>query len=105
MWVFSHLINFLSFFGSCKKWFESSKLVVILIMQESKSGELADYISEFVSLLPRSIRRVTEEPIPEKVQKVLEEAKAGGDHDHHHGHGHAHAGYTDAYGLGEEWTT
>ncbi|KAL1225428.1 Protein AUXIN RESPONSE 4 [Cardamine amara subsp. amara] len=73
--------------------------------QESKSGELADYISDFVSQLPRSIRQVAEEPIPEKVQKVLDEAKAGGDHDHHHGHGHAHAGYTDAYGLGEEWTT
>ncbi|XP_010414936.1 PREDICTED: protein AUXIN RESPONSE 4 [Camelina sativa] len=73
--------------------------------QVSKSGELADYISEFVSQLPRSTRRVTEEPIPEKVQKLLEEAKAGGDHDHHHGHGHAHVGYTDAYGLGEEMTT
>jgi len=88
------------FFG-----FNSLKLVVVLIMQESKSGELADYISEFVSLLPKSIRRVAEEPIPEEVQKVLEEAKAGDDHDHHHGHGHAHAGYSDAYGLGEEWTT
>lgn len=73
------------------------------MMQESKSGELADYISDFVSRLPRSIRQVAEEPIPEKVQKMLDEAKAGGDHDHHHGH--AHAGYTDAYGLGEEWST
>ncbi|CAA7027558.1 unnamed protein product [Microthlaspi erraticum] len=70
--------------------------------QESKSGELAGYISEFVSLLPRSIKRVSEEPIPENVQKLLDEAKAGGDHHHHH---HAHAGYTDAYGLGEELTT
>lgn len=69
------------------------------MMQESKSGELAEYIAEFVSLLPRSIRRVAEEPIPEKVEKLLEEAKAGGDHQH------AHAGYTDAYGLGEGWTT
>uniref|UniRef100_A0A1J3D6C8 Protein AUXIN RESPONSE 4 n=1 Tax=Noccaea caerulescens TaxID=107243 RepID=A0A1J3D6C8_NOCCA len=70
--------------------------------QESKSGELAGYISEFVSLLPRSIKRVSEEPIPENVQKLLDEAK---DHHHHHGQGHAHAGYTDAYGLGEELTT
>ncbi|CAH2047090.1 unnamed protein product, partial [Thlaspi arvense] len=72
--------------------------------QESKSGELADYIADFVSLLPKSNRRVSEEPIPENVQKMLDEAK-GGDHDRHHDHGHAHAGYTDAYGLGEEWTT
>lgn len=75
----------------------------MLMIQESKSGELADYITDFVSLLPRSIRRVAEESIPEKVQKLLEEAKAGGDHQD--GHGHAHAGYTDAYGLGEGWTT
>ncbi|ESQ29758.1 hypothetical protein EUTSA_v10023440mg [Eutrema salsugineum] len=73
--------------------------------QESKSGELADKIADFVSQLPRSIRRVAEEPVPEKVKKVLEEAKAGGDHHHHHDQGHAHAGYTDAYGLGEGWTT
>ncbi|CAN8244721.1 unnamed protein product [Cochlearia groenlandica] len=76
--------------------------------QESKSGELAEYISDFVSLLPKSIRRVTEEPIPEKIQQMLEEAEAGGDHHHDHHHdeqGHAHAGYTDAYGLGEEMTT
>ncbi|KFK35601.1 hypothetical protein AALP_AA4G012400 [Arabis alpina] len=67
--------------------------------QESKSGELAEYIADFVSLLPRSIRQVVEEPIPEKVQKLLEDAKASGDHQH------VHAGYTDAYGLGEERTT
>ncbi|CAH8319990.1 unnamed protein product [Eruca vesicaria subsp. sativa] len=73
--------------------------------QESKSSELTDYIANFVSALPRSIIRVSEGPIPEKVQKILDEAKAGGDNDHHHGHEHAHAGYTDAYGLGEGWTT
>ncbi|KAG2317027.1 hypothetical protein Bca52824_020149 [Brassica carinata] len=67
--------------------------------QESKSGELTDYIADFVSAIPRSTRRVSEEPIPEKVQKILDEAKAGGDHDH------VHADYTDAYGLGEGWTT
>lgn len=67
--------------------------------QESKSGELTDYIADFVSAFPRSIRRVSEEPTPEKVQKIFDEANAGGDHDH------VHAGYRDAYGLGDGWTT
>ncbi|KAF3529710.1 hypothetical protein DY000_02040861 [Brassica cretica] len=67
--------------------------------QESKSSELTGYITDFVSAFPISFKRVSEEPIPEKVQKILDEAKAGGDHDH------AHTGYTDAYGLGEGWTT
>ncbi|KAJ0254471.1 hypothetical protein HA466_0103960 [Hirschfeldia incana] len=67
--------------------------------QESKSGELTDYIADFVSAFPRSIRRVSEEPIPEKVQKILDEANADGNHDH------VHSGYSDAYGLGEGWTT
>lgn len=71
----------------------------LLLIQESKSSELTGYIADFVSAFPISIKRVPEEPIPEKVQKILDEAKAGGDHDH------AHAGYTDAYGLGEGWTT
>ena len=58
------------------------------------------------------MRKVEEEPIPEHIQKMLDEAK-NSDHHHHHGHGghehhddHAHvhgAGYMDAYGLGQGW--
>lgn len=65
--------------------------------------------------MPKSVRRVEEEPIPEHIQKMLDEAKDGhhhhhghGGHGHHDGHAHAHAqthgaGYMDAYGLGHGW--
>ena len=81
--------------------------------QENAADELAENIVKFVSSLPKSARRVEEEPIPEHVQKMLDEAKDS--HHHHHGHGghgnhdghtHAHthgAGYMDAYGLGHGW--
>lgn len=64
--------------------------------------------------LPKSVRKVEEEPIPDHIQKMLDEAKSGdhhhqhhhvhGSHDHHVGHDHVHAaGYMDAYGLGHGW--
>lgn len=61
--------------------------------------------------LPKPHREVEEEPIPEHIQIMLNEAKSGKQHDHHghghdhdeHSHAHAHAGYADAYGLGHGW--
>lgn len=77
--------------------------------QGSSADELAENIAAFVSSLPKSIRQVVEEPIPEHIQKMLDEAEAG-DHNNHHGHGHhdnhAHpqgSGYMNAYGLGQAW--
>ncbi|KAH0731597.1 hypothetical protein KY289_002785 [Solanum tuberosum] len=80
--------------------------------QEHNSEEIAESIYQFVSSLPKNVKQ-TEEPVPEHVQKMFDEAKSGDHHHHHghdshghehdHGHGHAHAGYMDAYGLGQEW--
>ncbi|KAJ7973363.1 protein AUXIN RESPONSE 4 [Quillaja saponaria] len=82
--------------------------------QEDVAVELAENISRFVSSLPKSVREVEEESIPEHIQKMFDEAQSNG-HDHHHHHdghndhhhdGHAHVqgtGYTDAYGLGHGW--
>lgn len=60
--------------------------------------------------LPKAQRQAEEEPMPEHIQKMLNEAKGNVQHDphhHHHGHDrqddHAHAGYADAYGLGHGW--
>ncbi|KAK4273460.1 hypothetical protein QN277_021857 [Acacia crassicarpa] len=79
--------------------------------QEDVADELADKISQFVSSLPKTVRKVEEEPIPAHIQKMFDEAKSsdhGHDHDHHHHHhGHEHGGhgggYMDAYGLGGGW--
>ncbi|XP_008246460.1 PREDICTED: protein AUXIN RESPONSE 4 [Prunus mume] len=75
--------------------------------QEDAADEVAENIAYFVSSLPASVRKVEEEPIPEHIQKMFDEAKSGehhghdDGHDHHHGHGHVHGtGYPDAYGLG-----
>uniref|UniRef100_A0A2P2NH89 AB hydrolase-1 domain-containing protein n=1 Tax=Rhizophora mucronata TaxID=61149 RepID=A0A2P2NH89_RHIMU len=85
--------------------------------QDNATNELAEIIVEFIYSLPRSVRQAEEEPIPEHIQKLLDEAKeeghhhhhhghAGHDHHHHHGHSHMHAaGYTDAYGMGYGWGT
>ncbi|BAT88076.1 hypothetical protein VIGAN_05151600 [Vigna angularis var. angularis] len=59
--------------------------------QEDAAVEIADKISQFVLSLPKSVRKVEEESIPEHIQKVLDEAKnSGHDHHHHHSHGHGH---------------
>ncbi|KAI5658821.1 hypothetical protein M9H77_27614 [Catharanthus roseus] len=88
--------------------------------QENNAEEIAKSIHQFVLSLPKPHREVEEEPIPEHIQIMLNEAKSGKQHDHHgHGHGHgshhhghdhdehshahAHAGYADAYGLGHGW--
>ncbi|XP_038717388.1 protein AUXIN RESPONSE 4-like [Tripterygium wilfordii] len=84
--------------------------------QEDTADEIAQDISKFLSSLPKSVRQTEEEPIPEHIQTMLDEAKSNHDnhhHHHHHGHGshdhhdgHAHdhgAGYMDAYGLGHRW--
>ncbi|KAF9618819.1 hypothetical protein IFM89_002687 [Coptis chinensis] len=79
--------------------------------QEDAAEQITETITRFVSSLPKSNRQV-EEPVPEHVQKMLDEAKSGEHHhDHHHhghehheGHGHHHApSYMDAYGLGHGW--
>ncbi|KAK7284662.1 hypothetical protein RJT34_19412 [Clitoria ternatea] len=79
--------------------------------QEDVADELGEKISEFVLSLPKSVRKVEQESIPDHVQ-MFDEAKSNGhDHDHHqhdHGHGHDQYGdahihepnYMDAYGLG-----
>lgn len=84
--------------------------------QEDAAIEIAEKVSQFVLSLPKSVRKVEQESIPEHIQKMLDEAKNSGhddDHHHHHhshdhGHGHDHYGdahihganYMDAYGLG-----
>ncbi|KAB1227148.1 Protein AUXIN RESPONSE 4 [Morella rubra] len=84
--------------------------------QEDAADKLAESIVQFVSSLPKSIRIVEEEQIPEHIQKMFDEAKST-DHHHHHHHGHggqehhdshahvhgADAGYMEAYGLGNGW--
>lgn len=89
------------------------KLIQLLWSQEDAAVEIAEKISQFVLSLPKSVRKVEQESIPEHIQKMLDEAKSSG-HDHHHhqspdhGHGHDHYGdahihganYMDAYGLG-----
>ncbi|KAF5182444.1 Auxin response [Thalictrum thalictroides] len=87
--------------------------------QEDAADEISDTITRFVSSLPQSKRQVEEEPLPEHIQKMFDEAKSGdhhhdhhhhghGGHEHHHhghgghdgGHGHIHEpNYMDAYGL------
>ncbi|XP_061348512.1 protein AUXIN RESPONSE 4 [Gastrolobium bilobum] len=95
--------------------------------QEDVAVEIAEKISQFVLSLPKSVRKVEQESIPDHIQKMFDEAKSKGhdhlhhhghghqshDHLHHHGHGHGHghdyhgddnidgAGYMDAYGLGQ----
>ncbi|PHT41327.1 Protein AUXIN RESPONSE 4 [Capsicum baccatum] len=79
--------------------------------QEHNSEEIAESICQFVSSLPKSVKQTEEEPVPEHVQKMSDEAQSGDRHNHHHhghdshghGHEHAHAGYMDAYGLGQGW--
>lgn len=80
--------------------------------QDDTSSEIGGYITSFVSSLPKTHRKRDEEPLPDHIQKMLDEAKSGDHHHHHHGHGSyshhdghdhghgAHAGYMDAYGLG-----
>ncbi|KAL6146591.1 hypothetical protein ACLB2K_057269 [Fragaria x ananassa] len=77
--------------------------------QEDAADEVAGHIANFVTSLPATVRKVQEEPIPERVQKLLDEAEQSGHHGHVHGHGHedhshnvhgAGAGYPDPYGLG-----
>ncbi|XP_043693289.1 protein AUXIN RESPONSE 4-like [Telopea speciosissima] len=83
--------------------------------QEDAADEIAESIVRFVFSLPKSVRQVKEEPLPDHIQKMLDEANddahethhhhhSHGGHGHHHGgHDHAHADYMDAYGLGHGW--
>ncbi|XVE63007.1 hypothetical protein DITRI_Ditri06bG0165100 [Diplodiscus trichospermus] len=81
--------------------------------QETAAYEIAENVAQFVSSLPRTVRQVEEEPIPEHIQRMFDEAKDTDHHHHHHqhhghshshGHDHAHAaGFMDTYGLGHTW--
>ncbi|KAJ4955533.1 hypothetical protein NE237_012316 [Protea cynaroides] len=86
--------------------------------QEDAADEIAESIAQFVFSLPKSVRHVNKEPLPDHIQKMFDEVNDGaheihhhdhshGDHGHHHqhhgSHEHMHAGYMDAYGLGHGW--
>ncbi|ERN00830.1 protein AUXIN RESPONSE 4 [Amborella trichopoda] len=69
--------------------------------QEDVPDEISEAIADFVSSLPKSIREMKEDPIPEHIRKMFDEAKDSSNHHHHGGDFHGHqAGYMDAYGLG-----
>ncbi|XP_030529975.1 protein AUXIN RESPONSE 4 [Rhodamnia argentea] len=71
--------------------------------QEDAAEELAELIAKHVSSLPKSAQKVEDEPLPEHIQKMFNEAR-GEDRHHHHHHGHAQmGGYMDAYGMGHGW--
>ncbi|KAL8527992.1 hypothetical protein ACS0TY_005707 [Phlomoides rotata] len=80
--------------------------------QEHNAEEVGESIYEFIASLPKPIRKVVQETIPNHSREVLTGATSsdqqhhhhGGD-DHHHGHGHDHGppGYMDAYGMGHGW--
>ncbi|OVA05474.1 hypothetical protein BVC80_441g249 [Macleaya cordata] len=84
--------------------------------QEDAADEVTETITQFVSSLPKSVKKVEEEPVPEHIKKLFDEAD-GSDHHHHHHHhhdhhvpgghdhhmGHGQPGYMDAYGLGHGW--
>ncbi|XP_021772936.1 protein AUXIN RESPONSE 4-like [Chenopodium quinoa] len=81
--------------------------------QDDTSSEVAENIISLISSLPKTERKAADEPLPEHIQKMLDEAKSGGNNDQHHGHGsHSHhdghthghghhADYMDSYGLGQ----
>lgn len=87
--------------------------------QEDAAEEISGKIVQFVSSLPKSVRQKNEEPLPEHIQKMFDQAsddQYDHHHHHHHGHGHSHghghghghglehaAGYFDMYGLGQGW--
>ena len=92
-WILS--ISFISF--SCR-------------LQEKNAEELAETIYQFVSSLPKPVRKVVEDPGHEHI-KMFKGSHDGIDHHQHdhakgvnEGHGHDHlAGYMDAYGLNDGW--
>ncbi|XP_008801701.1 protein AUXIN RESPONSE 4 [Phoenix dactylifera] len=72
--------------------------------QEDAAEEISEMIVQFVSSLPKSVKQKKEEPLPEHIQMMFDEASEGHHHHHHHGHGQEHAtGYFDMYGLGQGW--
>ncbi|XP_076930460.1 protein AUXIN RESPONSE 4-like [Bidens hawaiensis] len=82
--------------------------------QDATADELAEHIREFVSRLPKPIKASTkEEPVPDHIREMIDEATANvhhhgfSDHDHNdHGHGHGYGlevGYPTDYGLRPEF--
>jgi len=119
--------------GWSKEWSEEGHRVASVLPQASfvthsggrwpqdDADDIAGSIFQFLSKLPKSVRQSEEEPVPEHIQKMIEESRGslhhhphshdvlgGHEHDHNHGHGHDHAhaaGYVDAYGLGHGWAS
>eukprot|EP00262_Sarcandra_glabra_P008266 TRINITY_DN21594_c0_g1_i1.p1 TRINITY_DN21594_c0_g1~~TRINITY_DN21594_c0_g1_i1.p1 ORF type:complete len:471 (-),score=55.28 TRINITY_DN21594_c0_g1_i1:322-1734(-) len=111
--------------GSSEGWFEEGRRIADAVPrakffthsggrwpQEDAADEVTEMIAQFILSLPKSIRQNEEEPLPEHIQKMFDEAKNNPhqhhhDHHHHHSHGdhnHVHeANYMDAYGLGQGW--
>ncbi|KAL0921681.1 hypothetical protein M5K25_008778 [Dendrobium thyrsiflorum] len=70
--------------------------------QEDAAEEISGMIADFVSSIPKSIKRIEEDTVPDHMQKMFEEA-SNQDH-HHHGHDQDYGlGYMGMYGLGHGW--
>lgn len=118
--------------GWSKEWSEEGRRVASALPQASfvthsggrwpqdDAADIAESIFQFLSTLPKSVRQSDEEPIPDHIQKMIDESRGsdhhhphphhdvlgGHEHDHGHAHDHAHAaGYMDAYGLGQGWAS
>ena len=75
------------------------------LYQEDAAEEIAGMITQFVLSLPKSMRQMKEEPLPEHADGVSNE-ESGSNHHHHHGNGYDQdhvAGYFSTYGLGQGW--
>ncbi|CAD5196031.1 protein AUXIN RESPONSE 4-like isoform X1 [Musa acuminata AAA Group] len=75
--------------------------------QEDAAEEIAGMIVQFLSSLPKLTKKILEEPPPEHIKRLFDEASDEyHHHHHHHGHGHDHAAaYVDMYGIGQGWGT
>lgn len=75
--------------------------------QEDAAEEISELIANFVSSLPKSIRRMEEDPAPDRTEKRFQEASHQvhhGHHDHYDGHGQSHGlDYMGMDGLGHWW--
>lgn len=69
--------------------------------QEDAAEEISGMIANFVSSLPKSVRQIEEDTVPDHIQKMFEEAKH---QDHHHGQDQHHGlGHMGMYDLDHGW--
>lgn len=75
-----------------------------LFSQEDNAKEITERIVEFVTSLPKTIRKVTNEPSEELAEKTLE-GNGGNFQQHHHDHiqGNPFGQNLGMYGLGPGW--